>query len=88
MKAPHVIVERDGFRLVHSVRDQNSWKTLHDLVLEREITDAMGAKAWTRCTSWCLGASREWKSYENDHAGASDLALHLLLTDFPVMEKR
>lgn len=88
MKAPRVLVERGGFRLVHAVRDQQGWPTLHDLTLERRVTDAMGVEGWRPCTSWCLGASREWKSYENDHAGASDLALHLLLTDFPVFREK
>lgn len=52
---PHIIATRDGYRLVHQVRNESSWPNISDLTLEEERTDAMGEKHWVFINSWCLG---------------------------------
>jgi len=53
MSEPKIVAVRDGYRLVHRLRDPAHWPNT-DVTLERAEQDAMGVSRWTYVDGWCL----------------------------------
>lgn len=73
-----MIRERDGYRLVHCVRDPASWPNFSDLYLEEKSTDAMGNERWVYVHSWCL-PSRSYEDPAKNPTDYADIALKMLV---------
>lgn len=81
---PHIIATRDGYRLVHQVRNESSWPNISDLTLEVERMDAMGELHWVFVNSWCLSE----QMIPLTSGTASFVALKMLLDPGRVVKSR
>jgi hypothetical protein len=83
-----VVVEREGYRLVHQHRDPIAWPNVSDLVLERSDADAMGESHWVHVYDWCLSAQSRYDLHQHpERSMAAIVALKLLLDPGPAVEK-
>lgn len=84
---PTVIAERDGYRLVKTMRDSKSWPNGFDLVLEQHSKDAMGNERWIFIDSWYL-SPRDDVNNNRDNTATLQVALKMLADPGPILEDK
>jgi hypothetical protein len=84
---PTIVAETQTLRLVHTLRDPKRWENVSDLTLERKDIDAMGQSVWLRVDSWTLSPRIFAAILDGRKEDSVIVALNMLLTAFPVIEK-